>query len=272
MRKNLIFAVLIMALSALSLASCSKETTSPEVVLSEEVLGPCLVRITATLPKDNTVTDDFLKITLKPTYSFATNKEKDGKMQILLTDLTPDQLYTYTALYIKDGVYYNLPERSFKTPDLSKDPVDMGVSVQWASCNLGANNSYELGSSYTWEEARNCTTDAGWRLPTRAEYEELVEQCFWGWIQYHSVYGLTATSISTNNTIFFPASSVNPGIPSGYYWTSSPADNEEVYVFQSVNGMIMLSMDASEGLRAIPNGHGLHSIPFNDKAFLRPVH
>lgn len=82
--------------------------------------------------------------------------------------------------------------------------VDLGLSVMWATCNLGAANPYDAGDGYRWGERKigapwsyeeieeldeisgNEKYDAAracwggeWRMPTYSEWEELYEKCKW---------------------------------------------------------------------------------------------
>lgn len=88
----------------------------------------------------------------------------------------------------------------------AQEYVDLGLSVNWATYNVGANNIEELGEKFVagttikWQKGRaktnavihingfsgNAEYDAatanwgqGWRTPTRAEWEELIRRCKW---------------------------------------------------------------------------------------------
>lgn len=118
--------------------------------------------------------------------------------------------------------------------------VDLGLSVYWASCNLGAEKPEEYGDYYAWGETNpkssytkenysyyNASTtqytDIGndisgtqydaatvnlgsdWRMPTKSEMQELVDKCTWEWTQINGINGYKATSKINNNSIFLPA-------------------------------------------------------------------
>lgn len=81
--------------------------------------------------------------------------------------------------------------------------VDLGLSVVWASKNLGASSEYEAGSYYLWGDPSGngvimsfttpnvnnisntqydialATMGNGWRLPSRTEVSELLSSCSW---------------------------------------------------------------------------------------------
>lgn len=120
--------------------------------------------------------------------------------------------------------------------------VDLGLSVKWACCNVGADSPEEFGGYYAWGETEEKTfyeeptykwldpstseiikyneedgkttlepqDDAahvllgnGWRMPTKAEIQELMDKCTWVWT---SVNGVKGYKVSGNgNSIFLPA-------------------------------------------------------------------
>ena len=126
--------------------------------------------------------------------------------------------------------------------------VDLGLSVKWATCNVGASTPESYGNYYAWGEtspkssytystytySSNPTTlplnrDAvavnwggNWRKPTINELKELKEKCKWTW----TGRGYTVTG-PNGNSIFLPAagcryySDVYYAGSDGYYWSSS---------------------------------------------------
>ncbi|MBR4156358.1 MAG: hypothetical protein IKU01_06630 [Bacteroidales bacterium] len=137
--------------------------------------------------------------------------------------------------------------------------VDLGLSVKWATCNVGANSPEEYGEYYAWGEtspkaeyreensltygkqmddiAGNAEYDVarsnwggGWRMPTDAERNELLDNCMWTWTTRNGVDGYNVEGPS-GNSIFLPAagcryeSSLNYAGSRGYYWSSTPYDD-----------------------------------------------
>ena len=139
--------------------------------------------------------------------------------------------------------------------------VDLGLpsGLKWATCNVGANSPEEYGDYYAWGETYtkdeydkdNCdlwevemeniggdpdydvaTSEWGeeWRLPTKEEFEELVEECEWKWMKKKGVNGMRVTGPNGKN-IFLPAaggregSSLNGDGIGGIYWSSTPYDD-----------------------------------------------
>ncbi len=160
---------------------------------------------------------------------------------------------------IKDGaISHTIPlsEIGYITTGIGYEYVDLGLSVKWATCNVGASAPEELGNYYAWGETQpkelytpaTCAThkvnltqtnvkgnaqyDAAtanwgstWRLPTSAEADELVNNCTWTWDATNKGYKVTGTN---GNSIFLPAAGVksHDTVQSagsvGEYWTATP--------------------------------------------------
>ena len=136
--------------------------------------------------------------------------------------------------------------------------VDLGLSVKWATCNIGANTPEEFGQYFAWGETttkaeytyENSTTygktmndisgnaqyDAAtanwggnWRMPTSDELYELINYCTWTWTTKKGINGCKVTG-PNGNSIFLPAagyrdgSSLNGTGSGGLYWSSTPSD------------------------------------------------
>lgn len=121
--------------------------------------------------------------------------------------------------------------------------VDLGLSVKWATCNVGAEAPEQLGDyfawgstvpqqTYSWTDYKYCegtynsltkytdsdkltvlqpTDDAAtvnfgkkWRTPTLKEYNELCNKCEWTWEEVNGTKGYRVTG-STGESIFLPA-------------------------------------------------------------------
>ncbi|MBQ8531626.1 MAG: protein kinase [Parabacteroides sp.] len=144
------------------------------------------------------------------------------------------------------------------------DYVDLGLSVKWATCNVGASSPSDYGDYFAWGEtspkysytrensvtykknigdiAGNARYDAAranwgssWRLPTGSECQELVDRCTWTWTTQggHEGYKVTGRN---GNSIFLPAagwrngSSLDNAGEYGRYWSSLPGeDNTDAY-------------------------------------------
>ena len=133
--------------------------------------------------------------------------------------------------------------------------VDLGLSVLWATCNVGASNPSDYGGYYAWGEtttkssytednsrtyevsmgdisgnpqydAATANWGSGWRMPTEAELEELEDKCDWEWTRQGGSNGYKVTG-PNGNSIFLPAagrrdgtSLYNAGVNGGYCGSS----------------------------------------------------
>ena len=147
------------------------------------------------------------------------------------------------------------------------DYVDLGLSVKWATCNLGASKPSEYGNYYAWGETspktsytnsnyayynsstmsyENIGSDIGgssfdaatvnlgkdWRIPSRAEMNELISKCNWTWTQIEGIDGFLIKA-ANGNSIFLPAAGCYDGGSNsrrgsqGEYLTSNGYGNGE---------------------------------------------
>ena len=125
--------------------------------------------------------------------------------------------------------------------------VDLGLSVKWATCNIGAENPEDFGDYFAWGETtpksdyceetyEHCVkkllsceyTDIGedisgtkfdaaranwgdsWHVPTVEEVKELCDKCIWIWTTQggHNGYKVTGPN---GNSIFLPAAGYRGG-------------------------------------------------------------
>lgn len=82
----------------------------------------------------------------------ATDKDSDNKYCCEAVDLNINTLYYYRAWAFINGALQYGEVKSFKTSGLANGAVDMGLSVKWAGCNLGATKPEEYGDYYAWGE------------------------------------------------------------------------------------------------------------------------
>lgn len=194
----------------------------------------------------------------------------------------------------KNSVEVSLPDPSTY--------VDLGLSVKWATCNIGADNPWEYGEYYAWGETETKPSDkrdiryyggyyrycwanykfgdedfiakytnmdgktildkeddvasakleSPWRMPTEAEFKELIEKCAWKWTKWYNMQGYKVVG-PNGKYIFLPAAGFNwykesdgntktkmtkfAGDGRGYYWTCnrSYAENCGICIFFTEN-------------------------------------
>lgn len=109
----------------------------------------------------------------------------------------------YSDYYIKlvyrvNDSWPDLAETEYFTVP-SQEPVDMGVSVKWASMNYGAIKCSEYG-----EKVNSLDNNDYWTVPTKEQYEELITNCHSSIEMIDGVSCIKYTSPITNNYIVFP--------------------------------------------------------------------
>lgn len=133
--------------------------------------------------------------------------------------------------------------------------------VQWASCNIGAERPDDLGLFFSWgnigghmidegydfsqnvynstpaadintdlslsQDAARAILGGQWRMPTAAEFQELINNCTSESKTVNGVKGRLFTSNVNGETIFFPSAGLYDGTSlvsrgqGGYYWSST---------------------------------------------------
>ena len=178
-------------------------------------------------------------------------------------------------------------------PPEAAQAVDLGLSVKWANMNVGAESPEDYGNYYAWGETATQketynwstyfdTNDGGntftkynneggktvldpeddaahvywggsWRMPTKAECQELLDYCTWTWTTQNGINGYKVTSNKagyTDKFIFLPAAGFNDLFLVGYYgyfWSSS------LYEDGSAGAWFLCF---SSDYRGIPYDHG----------------
>ena len=160
--------------------------------------------------------------------------------------------------------------------------VDLGLpsGLKWATCNVGAVSPEEYGLYFAWGETTGYTGEqvtsrvrefnqasytassisadltleqdaahvnlgGNWRMPTKNEYQELIDNCNIVWIDNYNgkgVNGKVFTSKFNGNSVFFPAASfcIDDWISSigfnGDYWVTSFNDSVSGWYFSFDSG------------------------------------
>ena len=194
---------------------------------------------------------------------------------------TPDQ--TQTAPPTNKTVTTN----SYTKTSLDHEWVDLGLSVKWATCNVGASfpsdNGYYFAwgetvmkSRFTWEnhkfrisglayntiiwskynsvegrgtvdnktrlemqdDAARANWGGQWRMPTIAEWKELLSNCSWAWTTQDGTNGYLVSG--NGKSIFLPAAGfwhngdvVEEINSKGYYWASTYNTENELSAYSA---------------------------------------
>lgn len=143
--------------------------------------------------------------------------------------------------------------------------IDLGLSVKWATCNVGADSPSDYGDYFAWGETLTksmyieknsvnykqiigdisgiskydvARTKWGgtWRLPTSAEIDELKNKCKRKWTIRNGHNGLLIIG-PNGNSIFFPATGwrYNSSLlyvgEYGHYWSSTPYEDDTMNAY-----------------------------------------
>lgn len=169
--------------------------------------------------------------------------------------ITSSGIIHYRAYVKIDGVAHYGAVKSVENIIPVGEAVDLGLSVKWASFNVGATSPEDYGwylawgetepqSNYSWstyfdsvngsssnftkyatnkktqldpeDDAAHVNWGGDWRMPTKTEQDELRTNCTWTWTTQNGVNGHKVTSKVNGNSIFLPAA--------GYRYGSSLAD------------------------------------------------
>jgi len=134
----------------------------------------------------------------------------------------------------------------------------------WATTNIGASTETDYGNYYAWGETStktdyssstytysdnpntlDSTHDAatknwgsGWRMPTKAEFDDLFNYTNHSWVTINGVNGIKFVSkTDSSKYIFLPpaggydGTSLNDAGPGGYYWSSSISSSNAGYAW-----------------------------------------
>ena len=169
---------------------------------------------------------------------------EDGVFTVSLNDLSEGTTYYFASFTLLGGVYVFSSVKEFTTLRLETGAVDLGLSVKWAGCNVGADSPEEYGDYFAWGEttepkssysssnsvtyglslselksrgiidangnltaaydAATANWGGSWRMPTLNEMNELINECEWEWTSVNGVNGRLVTG-PNGNSIFLPA-------------------------------------------------------------------
>lgn len=188
-------------------------------------------------------------------------------LTLTATDGTYHYAYEKSGVTFANGQYYEITVKMSKTAPAAAAAVDLGLSVKWATMNVGAESVTDRGLYFAWGETTGHAFGSGykfsldnyawynstdlytkykhdgsswdyqelapeddaaakiwggvWRIPTKAEWEELLNEdnCTWTWTTDYkgdgtNVAGVIVTSKKvgyTDKSIFLPATGIYSG-------------------------------------------------------------
>jgi len=154
-----------------------------------------------------------------------------------------------------DNIVFALTPKRYTTANSNGHAfVDLGLSVKWATCNLGAGRRYDKGHYFIWRDEEHDSARAvwggSWRLPTKAEFQELMDNCNSYWVKNYNGTGVSGRVFRsrvpgyTDKYIFLPAGgygrngAVTYSGYCGYYWTGSHYHDDYSWAFYFSSGLV----------------------------------
>ena len=147
--------------------------------------------------------------------------------------------------------------------------IDLGLSVLWADCNVGANRNNPIGDLYGWgdstgEKKTQMVSDyvikvgglyqktplnisgseydiamaqwgKKWKMPNREQWKELITKCIWTLERYNETEGYRVEGVN-GNSIFLPMTGIREGNEItnnniGCYWTSELINYDSSFAY-----------------------------------------
>ncbi len=194
----------------------------------------------------------------------------------VVSGLLPGTTYYYAAFArIGDGFVYG-ETKSVTTPTQQMEYVDLGLSVMWATHNIGADSESEAGTLFGYGDQTAMMTSAKpedytaadiagsvgdliynldldgdspmkSQMPTHAQIAELVQHTSQQWTTVEGVEGFRFTA-NNGNSIFLPATGYRNGETTvadgaGYYWSGNVSSVHNDYA----NTLTLNSSSAKTG-------------------------
>lgn len=184
-----------------------------------------------------------------------------------INNIDQNATYYYISFIKIDNTYIYGEINSFQSLG---ETVDLGLSVKWRGMNVGASHATDRGGYYAWGEtstksdydsktytgtfvsqlpldkdAAHVNLGGNWRMPTKTEYQELIDNCTWSYVGNSSwdnptyINSVKGFIISSNKNgyqkkaIFLPGGGYKVGTSGGndmcQYWASTNAMNANHY-------------------------------------------
>ncbi|MCQ2217279.1 MAG: hypothetical protein MJZ33_02190 [Paludibacteraceae bacterium] len=135
-----------------------------------------------------------------------------------------------------EGDYYAWGETDTKSDYSSSTSTTYGNSVSTLKSNGVLD---ETGTTLTAEyDVATVNWGTKWKMPTSADFSELLENCNWNWTELGGVKGYKVISKKdTNSWIFLPvtghrtSASSSYNMQTGYYWSSTVHESRTGYAY-----------------------------------------
>ena len=187
--------------------------------------------------------DKTTSISIEPTYTFVVS---NNISLIAKFELKSIDGYKYVDLGLPSGLKWatcnvgaTVPEEygSYFAWGETEEKEDYSwETYKWCNGSSDSMTKYYRNSSYGFvdnktvldleDDVAHVKWGGDWRMPTRAEWDELGNKCTWTWTTQNGVNGYRVTG-PNGNSIFLPAAGCRNGAyvvssgSYGYYWSSS---------------------------------------------------
>lgn len=161
---------LFCCLSAVLFVSCEGDPVNSDIratVLLDDALnvnyasatisGHLIVDSSHSFSKSATLYYSSSEFTMNDLKASGNNKRlslnPDGSFTLLLVGLSGGTTYNYAVVATVEGLSFETAIKAFSTTTtLPSGAIDMGLSVKWASSNVGAGRPEDFGDYYAWGE------------------------------------------------------------------------------------------------------------------------
>ena len=217
------------------------------------------------IPDENPLHPDAVPYSNTDTYSSFSTSIKINTKEVIYDNDTRDWKYTGKNIDINTERYVDL---------------GLPSGLLWATCNVGATLPEEYGDYFAWGEtttkteytednsltyglskselqsqgyidsegnltpqydAATANWGSSWRMPTKNELNELINNCTWTWTTQNGVKGYNVAG-PNGASIFLPAagyrngSSLNLAGHYGHYWSSTLYEDNDIHAHTNFFG------------------------------------
>ena len=157
----------------------------------------------------------------------------------------PGAALVKTSQYCVRAVQSDVPSPNYQAIDLG-----LPSGTKWANMNVGAMTAAHYGFLYTWGSCNPADQmGPGWSVPTKAQFEELLDNCEFEFSSLYLAEGVRITG-SNGNSIFLPVTyyDESEGWWECRYWTKESFPGEDDLAYALMYGEAYSGGGAGVGL------------------------
>lgn len=232
----------------------NSDGTSKKVSVGSSIMLPSTNQFPVTIVLENKYGEEYVTyskvLSLNGTSPFISGKTYNVNLRVnSVKDIEINTTATLAPWEFGEEINLDLQENN------GHESVDLGLSVKWATCNVGASKPEEYGDYFAWGETKPKdsydwstyfdTNDGGdtffkyedksykkttldlsddaasvnwggsWRMPTSNELDELGKKCTWTWTTLNGVNGYRVIGPNGNSIFLPPAGAIHSSFFSG---------------------------------------------------------